>query len=34
MTEHANYAEQCGIKNQIIVENGCVVLLDKKSKDN
>ena len=31
MTEHANYAEQCGIKNQIIVENGSVVLLNKKN---
>tara|TARA_B100000287_G_scaffold349025_1_gene337481 strand:+ start:1 stop:1587 length:1587 start_codon:yes stop_codon:yes gene_type:complete len=31
MSEHASYAEKCGIKNQIIVENGCVVLLDKKN---
>ncbi|MAZ46292.1 MAG: hypothetical protein CMM98_01785 [Rickettsiales bacterium] len=30
LAEHANYAKYCGIKNQVLVENGDVVLLHKK----
>ena len=33
MTEHASYAEQCGIKTTI-VENGCSIIRQEKSKDN
>ena len=29
LSEHANYAKDCGIKKQVLVENGDVVLLDK-----
>ena len=31
LSEHANYAKNCGIKKQILVENGDVVLLEKNS---
>ena len=29
LSEHANYAKNCGIKKQVLVENGDVVLLEK-----
>ena len=28
LNEHANYAKKCGIKKQVLVENGDVVLLE------